>query len=59
MNNPLQRYTNLKFLVVDDFSDFRQSIKQMVESFGVKHVDTCSKGEEAIRKYAEHSIKSY
>ncbi|MBE0362299.1 hypothetical protein PULV_a2902 [Pseudoalteromonas ulvae UL12] len=54
MNNPLQRYTNLKFLVVDDFSDFRQSIKQMVESFGVKHVDTCSEGEEAIRKYAEH-----
>ncbi|MDP4983125.1 tetratricopeptide repeat-containing response regulator [Pseudoalteromonas tunicata] len=54
MTNPLQRYTQLKFLIVDDFSEFRLSLKQMVESFGAKHVDVCINAEEAISKYAEH-----
>ncbi len=54
MENPLQRYTNIRFMIIDDFSEFRLSLKQMVESFGAKHIDICVTAEEGVTLYAEH-----
>ncbi|ARU58310.1 response regulator receiver [Oleiphilus messinensis] len=48
--NFLKVYSKLKFLVVDDFENFRLSIRQMLRSFGVEHIDTASNGEEAVQR---------
>ncbi|TDV63342.1 tetratricopeptide repeat-containing response regulator [Pseudomonas sp. LP_7_YM] len=37
------------FLIVDDFSDFRSSVRSMLRELGVKEVDTAETGELAIR----------
>nr|BFE94929.1 hypothetical protein GCM10020185_54650 [Pseudomonas brassicacearum subsp. brassicacearum] len=37
------------FLIVDDFSDFRSSIRSMLRELGVKDVDTADTGEVALR----------
>ena len=36
----MQDYSNKRFLVVDDFSDFRTSMKSMLRDIGAKDVDT-------------------
>ena len=54
MVNPLQRYKSISVLILDDFSEFRLSLKQMVESFGVHHVDVCTNAEDALSCYSEH-----
>ena len=41
-------YRNLKFLVVDDFENFRLSIRQMVRSFGVERIEVAGNGEDAV-----------
>ncbi len=46
----LKVYRKLKFLVVDDFENFRMSIKGMIRMFGVEHVDTANSGDEAINR---------
>lgn len=38
-----------KFLVVDDFSDFRSSLKRMIQSFGVIDIDDAANGEMALK----------
>lgn len=43
-------FAKLKFLVVDDFENFRRSLKQMLRSFGAEHIDTASNGKEAVYK---------
>ena len=43
-------FQNKKFLVVDDFPEFRTAIKRMVEAFGGTDIDTASDGEDAIAK---------
>ncbi|MBU2967903.1 response regulator [Pseudoalteromonas sp. C2R02] len=57
MNNSLNRYSDISFLIIDDFSEFRLSLKNMVESFGARHVDTCTNAEDALEIYAEHYHK--
>jgi CheY-like chemotaxis protein len=42
------RYSNLRFLVVDDFSSFRTTINGMLNSLGVANITTASNGAEAI-----------
>ncbi len=37
-----------KYLVIDDFFDFRLIMKKMIESFGTKDVDDADSGEKAI-----------
>ena len=54
MLNPLQRYKSISVLVLDDFSEFRLSLKQIVESFGASHVDVCANAQEAMALYGEH-----
>ncbi len=54
IDNPaLAKYSafkDKKFLVVDDFQEFRTAIKRMVEAFGAVDVDTASDGEDAIEQ---------
>jgi len=42
-----------KILVVDDFPEFRNAIRRMVEAFGALDVDIAANGEEAISKIKE------
>lgn len=37
------------FLIVDDFSDFRSSVRSMLRELGVQEVDTADNGEQALR----------
>jgi tetratricopeptide (TPR) repeat protein len=39
-----------KVLVVDDFFNFRLTLKNMLRSFGIMYIDDASNGEEAVRK---------
>jgi len=41
-------YSNKRFLIVDDFSDFRNSVKAMLRDMGAREVDTADRGEEAL-----------
>ncbi|KZX83468.1 hypothetical protein A3715_05045 [Oleiphilus sp. HI0009] len=43
-------YRNLRFLIIDDFENFRLSIKQMVRAFGVEQIDVAINGEDAISR---------
>lgn len=43
-------YRNLRFLIIDDFENFRLSIKQMVSACGVEKIDTAISGEAALRR---------
>ncbi|WP_095080386.1 tetratricopeptide repeat-containing response regulator [Pseudomonas sp. Irchel s3h17] len=42
-------YHQKSFLIVDDFSDFRSSVRSMLRELGVKDVDTADTGEAALR----------
>ena len=42
-------YHQKSFLIVDDFSDFRSSVRSMLRELGVKDVDTADSGEQALR----------
>jgi DNA-binding response OmpR family regulator/Tfp pilus assembly protein PilF len=42
-------YNQKSFLIVDDFSDFRSSVRSMLRELGVKEVDTADTGEQALR----------
>lgn len=46
-------YRNLKFLVVDDFENFRLSIRQMIRAFGVEKIEVAGNGEDAVSR-CEH-----
>ncbi len=61
--NELQRqvqlakyYRNLRFLIIDDFENFRLSIKQMVRAFGVEKVDVANNGEDAVLRCENESF---
>ena len=41
-------YSNMRFLVVDDFSDFRSSVKGMLGQMAAQHIDIAANGEEAL-----------
>ncbi|KZY34125.1 hypothetical protein A3752_01265 [Oleiphilus sp. HI0081] len=46
-------YRNLRFLVVDDFENFRLSIRQMIRAFGVESIEVTGNGEDAVAR-CEH-----
>lgn len=41
-------YSKKRFLVVDDFSEFRSSVTGILRQLAVQHVDTAATGEEAL-----------
>ncbi len=43
-------YRNLRFLVVDDFENFRMSLRQMVRTFGVEKIEVAGTGEDAVAR---------
>jgi len=43
-------YRTLRFLVVDDFENFRLSLRQMISAFGVESIETASNGEDAVAR---------
>ena len=43
-------YRSLRILVVDDFENFRLSLKQMISTFGVETIETASNGEDAVAR---------
>ncbi|WP_097460243.1 tetratricopeptide repeat-containing response regulator [Mangrovitalea sediminis] len=43
-------YRKLRFLVVDDFENFRLSMKQMLRAFGADHIEVASNGNDAVSK---------
>ena len=43
-------YRSLRFLVVDDFENFRLSIRQMIRAFGVESIEIASNGEDAVQR---------
>lgn len=43
-------YRNLRFLIIDDFENFRLSLKQMVRACGVEQIDVSINGEDAIQR---------
>jgi DNA-binding NarL/FixJ family response regulator len=45
-----------KVLVIDDFFNFRLTIKNMLKSFDISDIDDVSTGEEAVRKL---SVRKY
>ena len=46
-------YSQKSFLIVDDFTDFRTSLRSMLREMGIKDVDTAESGETAIRMCAQ------
>lgn len=46
-------YNQKSFLIVDDFSDFRSSVRSMLRELGVKDVDTADTGEQALRQCSQ------
>jgi len=48
-------YHQKRFLIVDDFSDFRSSVRSMLRELGVKDVDTADTGEQAVKMCAQKS----
>ncbi|WP_147271818.1 tetratricopeptide repeat-containing response regulator [Corallincola holothuriorum] len=54
MTAHFQRYSKRRFLVIDDFSEFRMTVKKMLEEFGAKQIDLASNAEDAFELYSEH-----
>lgn len=46
-DNPFRK---LRYLIVDDFESFRLSMRQMLRSFGVEHIDVANTGTAAIQR---------
>lgn len=44
------RYSNLQALVVDDFDSFRTTLVKMLQSFGVKYIETAETGTDCIQR---------
>ncbi len=53
MQNAINRYVNKSFLLIDDFIEFRHSLKMMVEALGATHIDQAANGPEAIELYSK------
>lgn len=54
MQNKLNRYIDKTFLLIDDFVEFRHSLKMMVEAIGATHICQASCGQEAIALYSQY-----
>ncbi|MFD2095357.1 response regulator [Corallincola platygyrae] len=53
MTDHFQRYAKRRFLVIDDFSEFRLTVRKMLEEFGAKQIDLASNAEDAFALYSE------
>lgn len=53
MENRLNRYVNQTFLIVDDFMEFRHSLKRMIEGMGGHEIDLAASGDEAVESYGK------
>lgn len=49
-NERYNLYRKLRFLVTDDFENFRRSMRQMLSSFGAAKIDMAANGNETIAK---------
>ncbi len=45
----MQRYSRRRILVLDDFAEFRLSVKKMLEQFGAKQIDLAANAEDAYQ----------
>ncbi len=43
-------YRKLRILVVDDFENFRMSMRQMIRTFGVDRIEVAGNGEDAVER---------
>ncbi len=53
---PKVNFKDKKFLIIDDFSEFRFTVKKMVQSFGATEIDDAGDGEEAVKKISVNSF---
>ena len=51
-NKPQINLKTKKVLIVDDFFNFRLTLKNMMRSLGIMYIDDAANGEEAVRKIA-------
>ncbi|MER2492855.1 response regulator [Catenovulum sediminis] len=51
--NRLNRYTKLSFLLVDDFAEFRTSLKSILNGIGAQDIDMAANAETAISLYQQ------
>jgi len=49
-------YRNLRFLVIDDFENFRMSLRQMINGFGVEAIEIVGSGEDAVARCEEQDF---
>lgn len=49
-------FANKKYMVIDDFSEFRRSVKKMLQSFGAVDIDDFGDGDKAVNQFA---MKTY
>jgi CheY-like chemotaxis protein len=49
-------YRNLRFLVIDDFENFRMSLRQMINAFGVEAIEIVGSGEDAVARCEEQDF---
>lgn len=47
----IQRFKQRRFLLVDDFADFRHSLKKTLEEFGAVHIDSAGSADEALNLF--------
>lgn len=47
----IQRFKRRRFLLVDDFADFRHVLKKTLEEFGALHIDSASSADEALNLF--------
>ncbi|MFT4928986.1 MAG: DNA-binding response OmpR family regulator, partial [Phenylobacterium sp.] len=52
-SNTFNRYTDKTFLLIDDFSEFRHSLKTMLEAIGGNQIDQATCGREGIELYGK------
>lgn len=47
-NNPITEWGKKRFLLIDDFTNMRQMLRDMLRAVGAQHVDQAASGSEAI-----------
>src|SRR5690554_3415489 len=51
-------YNNKRFLIVDDFTDFRSALTGMLRQMGVAHIDAAVNGEEVLEELHHDKLLS-
>lgn len=53
MENKINRYVNKTFLIVDDFMEFKHSLKNMIETLGATKIDLAANATQSIELYSK------